>query len=510
MRAAMLARAARDLDAVERLARAAFAEGPDPIVARALAEVLYERGRFAEALDVFAGVEAMEADGESAAVLASARATVLGFGLLRLDEAVQVLRDARDAAAEPALRSRLAARLAATEMWRSGPVVALAELDAQPLEPSVAGADAAARAPLLALAGRTKEALDVSGGEDLEPPELPGTPEVGRVLVLVEAGRLDAADALARRCYAATARARLPLPQLWFAGGMGRVALRRGRAGEALRWFREQVALSRELDQGLPLALALGGLLTAAVWSGDDATLAEAWAGWQASGAAPDAPTMLPADVASGLAWRSLQVGDLEGAHALLDACVRRCLEAGSLVQAAAAAYERVRLLRPAAVADDLRTLAAETDSPVVAAWSSHASAGADGDVDGLEAAAEQLWELGLVLSSVEATTAAAAAARRDGDPRRAQALSRQAAGRRGTIPGVTTPGLLAAVSPAGGLTPREKEIALLVAQGRSSKEIAAALVLSVRTVDNHLQRVFTKLGVTSRAEVKDALEEDT
>ena len=57
-------------------------------------------------------------------------------------------------------------------------------------------------------------------------------------------------------------------------------------------------------------------------------------------------------------------------------------------------------------------------------------------------------------------------------------------------------------------LTAREREIALLVAQGRSSKEIAAALVLSVRTVDNHLQRVFAKLGVTSRAEVRDALEE--
>jgi DNA-binding CsgD family transcriptional regulator len=47
------------------------------------------------------------------------------------------------------------------------------------------------------------------------------------------------------------------------------------------------------------------------------------------------------------------------------------------------------------------------------------------------------------------------------------------------------------------------------VAQGRSSKEIAAALVLSVRTVDNHLQRIFAKLGVTSRSEVRDAMEEE-
>ena len=507
MRAAMLARAARDLDAVERLARAAFDEGPDPTVARALAEVLYERGRFAEALDVVGAVSPDEGDPESAAVLASARATVLGFGLLRLDEAVSVLRAARDAAGEPGLRSRLAARLAAVEMWSGGPASALAELDAQPLDPSAAVADAAARAPLLALVGRTQEALDASTDEVAA---VPGTPEAGRVLALLEAGRPDDAEALARQCHTASARARLPLPQLWFAGGLARVALRRGRAVDALRWFREQAGLSRDLDQGLPLGLALGGWMTAAVWCGDDAALEEAWAGWQASGLDVDGPTMLPADVASGHAWRLLQVGDLEAAHEVLDACVRRCLDAGHVAQAAAAAYERVRLLRPAAVVEDLQVLAGRSDSPVIAAWAEHATAAADGDGDRLEGVADRLWSLGLALSSIEASTAAAAAARRSGDPRRAQALARLAASRRSAVPGVTTPGLLAATSPQGGLTPREKEIALLVAQGRSSKEIAAALVLSVRTVDNHLQRVFAKLGVSSRAEVKDALEEGT
>jgi DNA-binding NarL/FixJ family response regulator len=37
---------------------------------------------------------------------------------------------------------------------------------------------------------------------------------------------------------------------------------------------------------------------------------------------------------------------------------------------------------------------------------------------------------------------------------------------------------------------------------------VAAALVLSVRTVDNHLQRIFAKLGVTSRAQLRTAMEE--
>lgn len=48
-------------------------------------------------------------------------------------------------------------------------------------------------------------------------------------------------------------------------------------------------------------------------------------------------------------------------------------------------------------------------------------------------------------------------------------------------------------------LTPREREIAALAAGGMTSRAIAARLTLSVRTVDSHLARVFTKTGVHSR-----------
>ena len=51
-------------------------------------------------------------------------------------------------------------------------------------------------------------------------------------------------------------------------------------------------------------------------------------------------------------------------------------------------------------------------------------------------------------------------------------------------------------------LTPRELQVARLLAGGRSNKEIAAQLVISPRTAEGHVERLLTKLGFTSRAQV--------
>ena len=52
------------------------------------------------------------------------------------------------------------------------------------------------------------------------------------------------------------------------------------------------------------------------------------------------------------------------------------------------------------------------------------------------------------------------------------------------------------------GLTPAERRVAALVAEGRTNREVAAALFVTERTVAGHLSHVYAKLGVRSRTEL--------
>ena len=54
----------------------------------------------------------------------------------------------------------------------------------------------------------------------------------------------------------------------------------------------------------------------------------------------------------------------------------------------------------------------------------------------------------------------------------------------------------------AGKLTRREREVAALVADGLGNREIAERLFLSKRTVDSHIEHIFTKLGFSSRTQL--------
>jgi DNA-binding NarL/FixJ family response regulator len=51
-------------------------------------------------------------------------------------------------------------------------------------------------------------------------------------------------------------------------------------------------------------------------------------------------------------------------------------------------------------------------------------------------------------------------------------------------------------------LTPREREVAALVARGLSNREIASLLVVSEGTAGNHVQHILEKLGFHTRAQI--------
>ena len=50
------------------------------------------------------------------------------------------------------------------------------------------------------------------------------------------------------------------------------------------------------------------------------------------------------------------------------------------------------------------------------------------------------------------------------------------------------------------GLTPRERDVLALIAEGRTDRQIAEALFISPRTVAMHVSSILAKLGVTNRS----------
>jgi DNA-binding NarL/FixJ family response regulator len=75
-------------------------------------------------------------------------------------------------------------------------------------------------------------------------------------------------------------------------------------------------------------------------------------------------------------------------------------------------------------------------------------------------------------------------------------ALERVAAGGSALDPEVVAQLLARSTHPLGDLTPREREVLALMAEGRSNAAIAAALVVGAGAVEKHINNIFTKLGL--------------
>ena len=190
----------------------------------------------------------------------------------------------------------------------------------------------------------------------------------------------------------------------------------------------------------------------------------------------------------SGLGRVALDLGDIEGAREYLTESLRLSRDIGTHIGmarglescAALAAREgdAERAVMLAAASAGLRTASGLPPLPRARADRYLAAARGLG-----EDATTLLWASGLALSPGAAIDLAIEQVQRP--PRQR------------SMPGITA----APVSP-GGLTPRELEIAALIAGGRSNKAIAAELVISPATVARHVANIMSKLDFRNRAQI--------
>jgi len=179
--------------------------------------------------------------------------------------------------------------------------------------------------------------------------------------------------------------------------------------------------------------------------------------------------------------------------------------EDSHLLWAVEAWHLAVRLGRPELVSGRLAAMASDRPGTIASLYSAHADALEAGNVPALEEVTRGLAQAGFVLFAAEAACQMAGIRRRRQEEtlaRRAAALARELLS---PGSGVRTPPF-AELAEAVPLTPREREVALLAADGVTSRDIAERLFISVRSVDNHLSRVYAKLGVSGRAQLPGVL----
>ncbi|MBB5874673.1 ATP/maltotriose-dependent transcriptional regulator MalT, partial [Allocatelliglobosispora scoriae] len=283
----------------------------------------------------------------------------------------------------------------------------------------------------------------------------------------------------------------------WFPVQHGHAALARGRVATAERMFRDAAVHAATTGQPAAAASALAGLVLARAQQAapsDEDTLAA-----RLDEAIARAPRSAELHRARG--WMLTGQGRLADARHTLLSAAQESLRRGRCAEAVALLHDGVRIGDLEGCGRELVAAAARVDGGLASARAAHARAALRRDPAALAAVGEILDGYGMRLLAAECLIAAAVQHRADGGQRAATGLLARAAAIVERCEGARTPGLLADTGHVP-LSEREREIATLVTGGRSSREIAAALFLSVRTVNNHLQNIYGKLGVNSRGEL--------
>jgi DNA-binding CsgD family transcriptional regulator len=507
LEAAGQAAARFDHELTERLARAAVDAGGGATAIRLLAETLERQGRHAEAVAIMDGELPAQGSDAERSRWASVRAGNLYWGLEQTTEAEEILHQAALAedGGEEAV-AMLAWILLFDGRLREAVAVASRVLD-RPGAPAQALVWASTAAvPALGSLGRLSEALAVAERglaiARAHPEELPwGETQLGlaRCQLLLGAGRLAEARAIADAGYQAAVADRSPEQTGGWAGFRGLVAKAQGQVATAEASFREAVALLDEQDPYRFMRCCLAELASVAAVRGDQPA-ATAWLD-RAAARQGNANRLFDAWVELDRAWVAAGAGELTRAHRLARHAADMGRASGQFTFEVVALHDVARLGAPAGVRDRLEELAGLLEGRLAPVLATSAAALAVQDGPALDRVAAAFEDLGALLLAAEAAAAAARAHRAAARDARANASQERAAALAAACQGASTPGLGPGAL-ASTLTTREREVAMLASARTSSREIAARLDLSVRTVDNYLSRVYAKLGVSSRSQL--------
>ncbi|HEX6489402.1 MAG TPA: AAA family ATPase [Candidatus Dormibacteraeota bacterium] len=507
--AARRARTGRDPGLAARFARAAMEAGGGVTAGVILGEVEFTAGRHEEAEKILAGLVAACRNDEERAAVAGARAYNLGTLVGDAVAAAAVVEEALSVIKEPGPRRRLLARQVIIEVWSGRLTAALR--DAEELLKS--GDGGAVRrgeyvsSIALALLGRTESAVASAHRARDSPGDADVRPEsylVGSLIAHVVGGRLFAADADAQLGMEAALETGDSESNATFSLLRGWVLIERGLLADAALSFREAAAINRELSDKPSLRWCLGGVAMAEAMAGNTGAAADSEA---ELASLPQHPTAAldPFLVARCQGWVLAAAGHLTEARARMRLAADAARTTDQHGAEAFLLHDLVRFGDADAAVPRLRELTDIVDGDLMPAFARHATARANGDWRGMADAARRFEELGALMLAAEAAHAAAVALGVEGDQRKAGAMTRESARLR-TLCGPERSPLLVNADAAAELTKRELEIAVLASSGLTSRGIADRLHLSTRTVDNHLQHVYSKLGITTRSELERAL----
>ena len=326
---------------------------------------------------------------------------------------------------------------------------------------------------------------------------------VAKAVALSEAGRLDEAVLTAEAGYSAAVKRGNRHGQAWFGTILASARATQGRLVLADRLFREAATIFKA--RGHPGARwGLGGIALTTGQLGDRAGAAAAVA--ELALVSSTTMRMMDIHVERGRAWAVLATGDLAAARSILWDAVELANDWGQFASASAALHDLVRLGDTQSAVRRLEDLAGLVDGALMVARLTLARAVHAGDPVLAESAADQFESCGAFLYAAEAASIEQRLAARSQLHRRATAAAARAQRLVRRCDGARTP----ALAPPGAQSDssaREREVALLAADGLTSRQIAERLFVSARTVDNHLQRVYLKLGISGRGDLLERLD---